>query len=124
MAKTLNRSNLPEATRKHIEQLLAKDINDMNYADKAYLRARKDYLTRSEQEDFSEVLKGKLKSPKVEVEEVPNSNTFVSPDEMGYNELIARAEQLQIKGVKPGMSQAKLLTLVKEEESKLAQSEE
>lgn len=78
-----NRKELDERTLQILEDILSKDVNDLIYNDKAFLKARSGYLTSHEREMLKNILSEELVAPEPEQEAGPT-----------YKELQSRAKSL------------------------------
>lgn len=64
MSDKLSRSTLPTDVAEKIGEILSQDPEGLNSEDVAFLRARIQYLSKSEKERFAPVLVVKVSAPK------------------------------------------------------------
>jgi hypothetical protein len=70
---------MDEDTKKYFDTVVAKDVNDLTPQDKAFLRARYDYLDRHNRKRLDPILQTKDPEPEV-VEEPTDPNAFSGTD--------------------------------------------
>jgi hypothetical protein len=78
---------MDEQSKRMLEKIVAKEVSSLSDADKAFLRARRSYLSPLEEKRFAEVLKDK-KQEKQDGEGVaPENNASQNPGQTGAGEV-------------------------------------
>lgn len=104
----------PEA-EELLKKILAKDLNDLTDGDKGFLRARRSYLTKEQENTYRNILKQKDEPIEPPVEIVAEPAPFVEQpveEVVGYSQLLTQAKELGYSG--PRISRARLEAFIAE----------